>query len=110
LFAGLKKNVAPPFNIILNGEEKVKVSVIGPEDVLVATKVWKASSPTPPSPSFGSLIKIDTASVVSAEVGGNAYPETCSMIRRKPAGTWQGTGGKPPTSSIPHRLWFMMLT
>jgi hypothetical protein len=38
--------------MILNGVEKAKVSDTAlPEGVLVATKVWKASSPMPPSPS-----------------------------------------------------------
>jgi hypothetical protein len=66
-FDGLKKKVAPGFNIILNGVEKEKVSVTGPMSVLVATKMWKA---LPVSPSPGSFITIDTPVVVLGEPVG----------------------------------------
>jgi hypothetical protein len=63
---GEKKKVAPGFNMILNGVEKEKVSD-KPDEVFVATKMWKAALL---SPSPGSVIMIDTPVVVFAGLVG----------------------------------------
>jgi hypothetical protein len=90
-----KWNVAPGCNIILNGVPKEKVSDTV-ASVLVATKLWKA---LPLSPSWGSVITIDTLIWVFAEVGRIAKPETCSIIRRNPAGTVHGLAWKGGNAS-----------